>query len=193
MAENLPQLLMRRPDLTGLPPLGVPEGFSLRSFRDGDQAGWNRVMDLAFEREPGHSDYDQEMAADPVYLPERVKLAVTDAGDVVATASAWESARHGLEHGMLHWVAVHPEYAGQRLGLWVSVAALQYSAREGRRAGLLLTDDFRTGALKTYLRLGFHPLCNHQSHPDRWRLILSRLGMSGQYEECISGPLVSLG
>ena len=193
MAESLPQLLMRRPDLAGLPTLEVPERFSLRSFRDGDQAGWNRVMDLAFERELGRSDYEQEMVADPVYLPERVKLIVADAGNVVATASAWESAKHGLEHGMLHWVAVHPEYAGRKLGFWVSVAALQYSAEEGRRAGLLLTDDFRTGALKTYLRLGFQPLCTHTSHPERWRLILNRLGMIGQYGEALSGPLAVLG
>ena len=193
MAESLPQLLMRRPHLTALPAIEAPEGFSLRSFRPGDQAGWNQVMDLAFEREPGRSDFDREMAADPVYRPERVKLAVTDAGEVVATASAWESAQHGLEHGMLHWVATHPEYTGRRLGYWVSVAALRHSADEGRSAGLLLTDDFRTGALKTYLRLGFQPLCTHTSHPERWRLILNRLGMIGQYGEALSGPLAVLG
>lgn len=189
MAENLPQLLMRRPELTDLPALAVPEGFVLRHFCDGDQPGWNRVMDLAFDRKPGRTDFEREMVADSVYAPERVKLILTAAGQVVATASAWESAKHGLEHGMLHWVATHPEYAGRRLGYWVSVAALYHSAQEGRRAALLLTDDFRTGALKTYLRLGFHPLCTHQSHPDRWGLILNRLGMPGQYREHLTAPL----
>jgi hypothetical protein len=41
---------------------------------------------------------------------------------------------------------------------------------------VLFTDDFRTQAIKLYLRLGFVPDCHHHSHPGRWRILFEQLG-----------------
>ena len=189
MAGNLPQLLMRRPALQGLPPPQVPDGYVLRPFRDGDEAGWGQVMDRAFEWEPGHADFSRLMRADEVFAPERVKLVLAVSGQVVATASCWPVARYGPRNRMLHWVATHPDHAGRGLGFQVSLAALHHAAGEGCRTMTLLTDDFRTAALKTYLHMGFEPLCTHSSHPERWRLILRRLGRPGDYAAHLAAPL----
>lgn len=187
MAENLPQLLMQRPTLRGLAPARAPDGYHLRPFRDGDEAGWCRVMDLAFEWEPGHADFDKLMRREPCYHPDRVKLALADDGTVAATASCWKVPKYGDHVRMLHWVGTHPAHAGRGLGYQVSLAALHHALGEGCTAMMLLTDDYRTGALKTYLGMGFEPVCTHPSHPERWRMILNRLGQPGDF----AAPLVS--
>ena len=93
MAERAPQLIMRRPHLLNLPAPRVPQGYEIRHFRKGDEAGWNALMDLAFERTPGRADFTRDMAADELYRPERVRLVLDDAGAIVATASCWQGER----------------------------------------------------------------------------------------------------
>jgi len=82
MAERAPQLIMRRPHLLNLPAPRVPQGYEIRHFRKGDEAGWNALMDLAFERTPGRADFTRDMAADELYRPERVRLVLDDAGAI---------------------------------------------------------------------------------------------------------------
>ena len=183
---------MVRPSFAALPPAEVPEGYSLRHFRPGDEEGWNRLMDAAFERPPGTTDFAESMAADPIYLPQRVKLVVSAEGRIAATASAWTHPPVGSHRGMLHWVGTDPGHAGKKLGTAVSIAAMEHSRDEGCAAMALLTDDFRTAAQKTYLRLGFEPRCTHESHPERWRRILAGFCWQENFEPILQGPLVRL-
>ena len=191
MAKKLPQLIMRRPHLLDLAAPVVAEAFTIRAFRSEDESGWNRLMDAAFERRPGQSDFAREMVSDAPYRPERVRL-VTDAHDVVAaTASCWLSKRFGSNSAVLHWVATDPQHAGLGLGSAVSLDALHQGLLEGRDRAFLLTDDFRVAAIKTYLRLAFTPVLTHGSHADRWRKILAELSWQESFEELLAGPLES--
>lgn len=188
MAEP-PQLIMRRPHLLDLPAPRVPQGYQMRHFREGDEAGWNALMDLAFERPPGRSDFTSQMAGDGPYRPERVRLVLDEAGAIVATASCWLDARFGDDSAMLHFVATDPAVGGRGLGTAVSLEALHLGHAEGRSRAFLLTDDFRVPALKTYLRLAFEPVMTHESHPGRWRVILDRLSWPEPFEAVLAGPL----
>jgi len=69
-----------------------------------------------------------------------------------------------------------PAHRGRRLGFWACLAALHRFAEEGREAALLLTDDFRLPAIRTYLRLGFRPVYTYESHMERWGKVFSELG-----------------
>ena len=183
-----PQLLMRRPHLREVPAAVPPEGYELRHFRPGDEAGWNALMDLAFERRPGQSDFAREMAADDAYRPQRVKLVLDRTGRIVATASCWLLPRFGAEAAVLHWVARHPDYGGRGLGRMVSLAVLHQAVEEGRLRAYLSTDDFRVPALRIYLRMGFEPVMTHGSHPGRWRRILKDLDWPERFEPILRGP-----
>ena len=191
MAERAPQLIMRRPHLLNLPAPRVPQGYEIRHFRKGDEAGWNALMDLAFERTPGRADFTRDMAADELYRPEHVRLVLDDAGAIVATASCWHDGRFGDDSVMLHWVATDPALGGRGLGTAVSLDALHVGLAEGRSRAFLLTDDFRVPALKTYLRLAFEPVISHDSHPGRWRMILDELSWPESFEAVLAGPVES--
>ncbi|MCZ7647591.1 MAG: GNAT family N-acetyltransferase [Planctomycetota bacterium] len=188
--EKLPQLFMLRPALDGLPALDLPAGCTLRTFRKGDQGAWNAMMDAAFERKPGTTDFEKAMRADPEFRPERVQI-IERAGEVVATASAWFNARYGPHAGYVHWVGTHPAHRGLKLGHWASVAALQHMKREGRRVAVLHTDDFRLAALKIYLALGFGPCVHHESHRARWPKVLAALSWPERFEPALNGDLVT--
>jgi mycothiol synthase len=183
MSQALPQLVMRRSRLDDLPEAVPPPGYQIRSFEESDESGWNEVLWLAFEWEPGQGDFETIMRSHSAYDPERVKVVVTEQGQVVATASCWSAAKFDDDHRMLHYVAVHPEHRGHRLGHIVSLAAMHHAVAEGAHSMALLTDDFRDAAIKTYLRMGFVPLVTHRSHPERWRLIEGRLGWSSAFDE----------
>lgn len=188
--HKLPQLEMKRPNLDHLPELQVPEGFRCRHYQEGDQQIWNEVIDLSFEREKGSSNFDKEMRGNEHFRPERVWFIVADDGRGAATASCWAWATEDHDRGQLHMVGTHPDFAGKKLGRLASLAAMYQAVLEGRTYMALQTDEWRHGALKTYLRLGFQPFVSHESHPDRWRKTLDQLDWPERFEGILNGNIV---
>jgi mycothiol synthase len=165
------QLRMRRNSLEDLPDLDVPEGFELRTFRAGDEAGWAKLMTGAI------GDWDEESTkrlfpADPGVSIEGVFFLVS--GDK-HTATATDKRVPAPNIGYLHMVAVAPLHRGRRLGRYISLAALRHMSARGCREAFLDTDDDRLPAIRTYLGLGFVPDLVEADHPERWRRILTEV------------------
>ncbi len=149
-------LTMRRADLRDLLTLPVPpQGYLLRTVRPDETATLAALMRLAFPEMAAEWDeahVERELTADPNVA----RTFVIEAGDmVVATASALLEPEANPGVGVIHWVAVHPEHRGQRLGYLVSLAVLHEFVRQGCRSALLRTDPERLPAIKTYQNLGF--------------------------------------
>lgn len=149
----MPQLVMIRPQLRILPGIELPEGYSLRHFRPGDEDAWAAVITDAFDETYTFSPF---MDADPQYKPERV-LFICHGDTPVATAAAWRYKNLPDTYGHVHMVGVLGRYRGLGLGLAINTAVLHRLAQEGAERSSLLTDDFRLAAIKTYLKLGFCP------------------------------------
>jgi len=173
-----PQLCMRRPTLDDLPEIVLADGYSLRASREGDGRHWARILREAFRDESfDESRFDREMKAHPAYRPERIFFVCAPGGLPCGTASAYRQEQFGKDTGYLHWIGVCPAHRGKRLGEAASLAALHRFRFEGLSAAVLQTDDFRLAAIKTYLRLGFLPLVQHESHPARWAAVRAEVGM----------------
>lgn len=188
----LPQLVMRRKDLEGLPPLACPAGVTVRSMLPGDEAAWDRILGAAFGWEKPQGRFDALMRPDKPFLPERVFFALVD-GVPMASASAWHRAGDpGETVGYLHYVGTQPGQVNRGLGTIVSLAALHKLRQEGRPWAMLNTDDFRIPAIFIYLRLGFRPLVTHESHRTRWPEIFRNLRgpfNAEMFAEELEGPL----
>jgi mycothiol synthase len=191
LARKPKQLFLVKPSLDGLPPVCLPAGYTLRHFREGDQASWNTLLDLAFDVRHGGYDFDRDMKPDPAFRAERVMI-VEHAGTVAATASAWYRPALGAHCGYIEWVATHPQHRGHRLGYWANLAALHRMKAEGRTAVALHTDDFRLAALRLYLGMGFQPVIDDPSHRERWRKVLDTLQWPERFEATLAGPLERL-
>lgn len=160
-----PQLVMFRKELQSLPSLQLPDGYTIRSYREGDGAAWERIINESFQKTG--SSFVQEVLTREPFRPERVMFAL-HGEEPVATAIAWHQAEWGDEVGYLHMVGLLKAHTGKGLGLQVSLAAMIQMAKEGRVSAVLHTDDFRAPAIKTYLKLGFIPKLVHDNQHQRW-------------------------
>ena len=178
---------MARPHLRDLPPLFLPDGFVIRTWRDGDEAAWGAIMDP-----PGAIPVTGGWTIEavrarhvrhPSFRPEWTFFAV-DATDPQATplasATAWREIDAQPGHGAIHMVAALPEWRGKGLGRAVTLAALYALDARGDVVATLKTDDWRVAAIRTYLGLGFLPVWRPdgdddtlgEDHRDRWSAVM---------------------
>jgi len=172
------QLTMQRPTLDGLASLEVPEGYRLRSWRDGDEVAVAELFSEAFAGPWTPSSVLEHLLHCDGIEPQSIFVAETSAGELAGTATAW-LARPDVpqDTGYLHRVAVWQKHGGRGLGTLVSLAALRHMARAGRRRALLNTDDFRLPAIVVYLKLGFLPIEDDQEMCSRWQAVRRTLSL----------------
>jgi mycothiol synthase len=185
-----PQLHMTRPQLRDLPPLELPAGMTLRTFRDGDDVTWNTLLQLGFG-DTATVSFDPQMTREACYSPDRIYFLELD-GRAVATTSAYYRPQFRLDEGMIHFVSADPAVRGRGIGRLIVLAALQHMQREGRRGAWLSTDDFRLAAIKVYLDLGFVPLLMHDNQRRRWPAVLEKLkrgDMAAAFAPILDGPI----
>ncbi|GAB4456712.1 MAG: hypothetical protein OHK0029_15170 [Armatimonadaceae bacterium] len=175
-AEAPPQLVLRRPDLRDLPdPQSLlPEGYHLRTRQESDLPRLTALMVRAYPE----IEWNEQKVADALIGDQSVKktFIIEQNGTLIATASArWQPERYPGE-GYVHWVASDPEHRGKRLGYIATLAVLHEFAAWDATSAVLHTDDFRVPAIKVYLNLGFVPVLNHPSFPERWQKLTTVLG-----------------
>ena len=170
MTERLPQLYMRQPDITSLPPLVLPEGFALHTHITGSDAVWEQIIEATFGKYFSFQDFIVNGGG---YQPEYVQY-ISKNGKDIATATAIENEKFPGE-GWFRMIATIPEARGQGAGRLVCLAALHSLAARGYKSVLLSTDDVRIPAISLYLSLGFRPYCTHSSHKERWEKVFDTI------------------
>jgi mycothiol synthase len=162
------QLHMRRPNLENLPPLALPDGYTLRESSSGDEAGIAALLQTTFG-----DTWTSDRVARELTQSDDVKktFVLENNGEIVATASARLLPEAYPDAGYVHYVAALPDHAGKRLGYLASLATLHEFVRLNCKTAVLDTDDFRLPAIKTYLNLGFAPYHRDGTHEARWAAI----------------------
>lgn len=181
-----PGLRMLRPALEDLPPLGpaiaaLPAGYSFRMYRPGDEAAWAAIMntmnpDRGDEWDAGRARERLTGCPYPQFDPEGLFF-VTFGPEAtpVGSACAWLASPGETETGILHMVCVLPEHRGKRLSYPLCLAVLHRFRQRGYRRVMLNTGEWRLGAIKIYLELGFQPVYRHPLHPQQWQEVLKAL------------------
>ena len=173
---------MRLSDLSVLPPVELPTGYSIRASQPGEAAAWCEVVAASFPEEPAPTPdkWEQQILNKHGYAPENVFFIIAPDGKPCATASAMRSHDTGedgsKDEGYIHWVAVDPAHGGKKLGLLASLQCLHRFRERGCETTILDTHPFRLPAIILYERLGFVPLYTTPEHPACWQLIAERLG-----------------
>ncbi len=140
----------------------LPEGFSFRFFRKGDEHHWARLETsvLEFDNENAAYEYfarDYLIRLDE--LEKRCVFIVNSNGTSVATAMAWYSNSSLGYQASLHWVSVDPDYQGLGLGKAIVVKVLNLFAEfEPEERIWLHTQTWSSVAIRLYHSLGFNML-----------------------------------
>lgn len=156
--------------MDNLPPLFLPAGFSLHNHIEGREDVWESIIEEAFGN---HYSFDKSIRNGGGYKPEYVIYIAKDCYDI-ATATAVEKETYPGE-GWFRMVGTRPSARGQGAGRLALIAALNSLAARGYRSTVLSTDDWRLPAISLYLSLGFEPVMEHESHPERWKKIFAEL------------------
>ena len=172
-----PQLFMRQPDLSGLPPAPPLEpGYVLRPAVPGDHEQLASLLSEAYG-----DPWDAQRVAGEFSPGNGVEATYVVAGPsgVVATAAARRLPERYPDAGYLHYVGARSSERGKRLGEVVTRQVLAHFAAAGLHQVVLETDDFRRPAIWTYLRLGFVPEPRVPGDAVRWSRVLSGLTAPG--------------
>lgn len=179
----VPQLLMWFPDAKSIPDSNLPEGFTHRSFQGGDEEGWYSLLNANGQLGVwNRKRIDEERAG--ALVEDGQHFVLNQRGHFVACAGVYDRERKEEACWEIGWIAADPDHWGLGLGGCVLANALRFTRKLEKRHVYLLTDDFRTPAIKTYLKLGFVPDLSHPSYEDRWLKVLAALGSS--YEKYTS-------
>ena len=167
-------------------PPEIPEGFSLRTFREGDEEAYVKLMHLSGFDFWGDTQLQQVKNN---ALENGIFFLVDDAtGRLAATAMA-NRAKEGQDPscGELGWVGADPDFRGKRLAAVACATVLDHYRKSGYEKVILYTDDFRIPAIKTYLNAGFKPLYDAEDEATwkRWDLVYKKFGMILEKEDTV--------
>ncbi|MGD0999964.1 MAG: GNAT family N-acetyltransferase [Candidatus Brocadiia bacterium] len=176
-------LFMVRPSLHGVPPPLLPENFSLRSCRAGDEAAWLDIIRRGYGGDWPDDAFQRHMLSEESFRPERLFFAVTETGRPVATAGALRKLPHGDRTGYLHMLAVLPEFRRCGLGTALLRRCLICFREQGWRDAVLDTEVSRPEAIRLYLAAGFVPAPEIEEDVTAWRAVLTAMGRSALAEK----------
>jgi mycothiol synthase len=154
-----------------VPPL--PAGYTLRTFRDGDEPGYEALFALAWP-DTGTLDYTRRHA-----LPGGFVVVEHDASRrLVASCVAFapESPERHPHDGSLGWLVTDPAHARRRLATVAAGTVTNRLLDERYALPWLQTEDDRLVAIRLYLRLGWQPHLYAPGMEERWSAIIERLG-----------------
>jgi len=135
------------------PPL--PEGFSIRAYRPGDEKSWAR-METAIGDFETESEAESYFASHYLQNPARredILFAVNAEGAAVGSCIAWTDPKETETVSSLHWLVVDEAYQGQGLGRALACAVTDCFA--GRFPVYIHTQPWSWKAILLYLSLGF--------------------------------------
>jgi mycothiol synthase len=147
--------VMRRSSGKPLPDLVVPDGLTVRGYRDGDRDEVLRVNAAAFAHHPEQGSMDADDLAGRMAQGwfDPAGLLVADSGDGLR-GFHWTK-QHSPELGEVYVVAIDPAAQGQGLGTVLTLAGLEHLRGLGVAEVLLYVESGNAPAVRVYSGLGF--------------------------------------
>jgi mycothiol synthase len=149
-----------------LEPPEMPSGYSLRTFRRGDEDAWVALLSTGAFGAWDRPRLDRMLTGERAPIPLEGIFFATHQDQLAGAACTFLYPDAAAAE--LGWVVVHPAHRGHGLSLQLCRAVLGFSQASGYHYVFLRTEDFRLAAIKTYLRLGFEPEMVHPTHPAWW-------------------------
>ncbi|PWU19267.1 MAG: GNAT family N-acetyltransferase [Verrucomicrobia bacterium] len=171
------RLVMVRSHLEQIPEFGLPLGFSIRTFRPGDEEHWLRIH-LAADKfnESSPELFVRAFGSDISRLGKRQLYLCDGLGAVVGTGTAWfDDDFEGARFGRVHYMAIMPEHQGRGLGKALMTAVCRRLGELGHDQTYLSTSSLRLPAIRLYRLFGFEPLIQSGEEGRVWAEVTASL------------------
>ena len=160
--------------LSDLPDFALPEGFSFRRFREGDDQTWAAIESAAGgfpDARKARDHFASEFSGKEDELGQRCFFLLGPASQPVGMTMAWYDADFlGGLWGRLHWVAIVPDWQGMGLAKPLVSRAMEELSTHYDRA-YLITQTTSYVAVKVYLDFGFRPCITDEFQRRGWTLL----------------------
>lgn len=157
----------------------LPDGYALRTFREGDEDGWLSVLGTGGWDVWDRNRLDALLVDGHGVVPrDGIVFATRDERIVGAACTTLHGGemRTAAEVG---WVVVDTAHRGRGLARAIVLAMLGLIHERGYRYAFLRTEPFRVPAIKLYLDIGFEPEMVDARHPAWWKAFREELDVPG--------------
>jgi mycothiol synthase len=142
-----------------IPEVELPDGYRLRTFREGDEAAWSDLINRAYSTTPNKTEYTPQKVREnwtstPCFMSDGCFF-VTRGSDLVGCFMAWREVDAGPRRGRLHWLAVDPEHRRRGIAKFLTVAVIEHLKEKGLDSIFLDTGYNLPVAMAMYRKLGF--------------------------------------
>ncbi|WP_171046282.1 GNAT family N-acetyltransferase [Lentibacillus cibarius] len=165
-------------DLTNIPVQPLPENYQFsRLQKEADKKHWAEIVAAADEfatKQAALERFDHEFKPHLSETKQRMIFLQTHDGHDAGTATAWFDTWNRQTIGRLHWVAIHPEYQGKKLGKPLIAEAMNVLASFHQQA-YLRTQPRNLTAIRIYRQFGFEPIIRSQRDEQAWNAVYSQL------------------
>ena len=156
----------------------LPQGYYFRNFKDGDQEIWAQIETAAGEFSSIYkalkrfryefTGFETELRSRCFFLCDRNDRAI-------GTSMGWYGQDlNGEIIGRLHWIAIHPDYQGKKLGKPLVARAIKRMQQSHAKA-YLTSQTTSWKAINMYLDFGFVPSYTSDDCKIAWKLLASKL------------------
>jgi mycothiol synthase len=177
--EHQLEMVLPPGDGPRVPP--APDGYTLRTFDEGDDGAYNELFHLAWP-DDGTLAHTRRFALEGGFLV----VEHTATRLLVASCAAFgpQPGRHPHD-GSLGWLVVDPTHTRRGLATLVAATVTQQLRQAAYALPWLGTEDDRLPAIALYLDLGWQPHLYVAGMEERWRLIFGKLGRPFSLSDCI--------
>ncbi len=156
--------------------LTLPEGYSMVNYKEciEDKAAWVECCKNGLVGDDTAPEFFDECVADvDDCVPEKDVFFLDYEGEHIGTVAA---IYHPDEkEGQVHMVGIKTEFRGKGLGKYLNNTAVKKLAQQDADYIYLTTDEWRKGAVKSYLTAGFIPVEYDEGMKARWEWMLAEL------------------
>ena len=157
--------------------LPLPEGYSFSKYKgEEDKMAWveccknGLVGDDATE-----AQFDDSILGIEACDPYDDVFFLDYEGEHIGTITAINHT--DLNMGNMHMVGMKTEFRGKGLGKYLNNRCIHKLSEEGVKYIRLTTDEWRKGAVKSYLTSGFIPVQYEMGMEERWGKVLEEYGI----------------
>lgn len=156
----------------------LPDGYAISNYQtEEDKLAWCECCrNGLIADDAGVEAFDRAILGRKDVCPERDVFFLDHAGQHIGTVTAYVHRDENI--GDMHMVAIRTDHRGRGLAKYLNMITLEHLKDTGIRYIALTTDEWRKGAIKSYVRGGFCPVEYDTGMEDRWLKVMRDLGIA---------------